>query len=354
MHTTRAIVAALLVASSPAWAQSVDFETTPASVPPVDDALLVSPYMLGGTSVQFGFDTNDDLTIDAFPRFEARGGGIGTTDGAGGYLTGPTDNLANDLDLTGAGIGGSWMIRRPDIAVNPVLGHDFLIVYSGAFPSSASGQVWDLDGFSTSFERWRVDAISATGSVLATQESPFFTSKQNPPVESRDGWPWSFSFVDVSAPIHVIRISWTGSLPSGIQAGFAFDNFDATSTTASCSFRNGNGVNPAEYSCTTTPVIGTAWLSSIVTVPTTIQTVVALGLGGPSAGVPSPFGTGELLIGLAPAPALNLALGTHSVGVPADAAIAGLAIPSQGFRVDLPGTRLMISALNAQDLTLGF
>ena len=92
--------------------------------------------------------------------------------------------------------------------------------------------------------------------------------------------------------------------------------FAYRSTHASCTFRNGSGLNAAGFDCVTEPELGSVWSSTIATNATTAGTVVAIGLGGPDAG--TPFSGGELLIQLVPPPLLDLALGAHAVPIPND------------------------------------
>ena len=89
-----------------------------------------------------------------------------------------------------------------------------------------------------------------------------------------------------------------------------------------------------------TPTVGTVAVSSFV----------ALGLGGPVAGV-SLFGH-ELLIlpGFLPA---GPASGSHNIPIPYMLSGAGVTIASQGARIETGPSGLEIVLTNAQDLTLG-
>jgi hypothetical protein len=213
-----------LLALGAAGQQVIDFETNPSGAVPVDDELLVAPYALGATGVALGFDTDDDLIIDSAPRLEARGGIPSAETGA--YRTGPTNNLQNDLDFTPGAVGADWILRRGDLSIDPAAGHDFLVVYSGKLPTYASGQIWDLDGGSGFAEQWRIEALDGAGAVIAALDSPFFNSKNNPPTESLDGWPWDFAFVNLPLPIQTIRCSYIGSASPDV--GFAFDNLSVS------------------------------------------------------------------------------------------------------------------------------
>lgn len=228
------------------YADTTDFETTAAGVTPVDNAMLSESYVTGPTSVRFGFDTTDDLAIDTNAHFESR---ETSGDTISAYKSGPTDSGPLDGDLTPAGSGGNWLLRAPGNFGNGIDikgGDDFLVVYSGALPTSASGQIWDIDGVSASiFERWLVEALDESGNLIASQTSPQYSTKSNPPVDSRDGWPWTFSFDDLDNPIEIIRVSWTGEI-GGFDAGFAFDNFNAT---VAASDQDRDGIDDADDNC---------------------------------------------------------------------------------------------------------
>ena len=127
-----------------------------------------------------------------------------------------------------------------------------------------------------------------------------------------------------------------------------FDNF-ALCVPASCTFRNGSGINPAEYSCTSLPTMGMNWTSVIVTSPQTVATAVGFTLS--PAQLPM-FG-GEILIALSPPPVLLFGLGSHSWSVPDVCGLCGLPLVSQGFRLGISGGSSQLTLLNAQDLILG-
>jgi len=116
---------------------------------------------------------------------------------------------------------------------------------------------------------------------------------------------------------------------------------------ASCTVRNGHGINPLDFACVTPPVLGGTWRTAIATPAGTVASVIALApLTSP--GIPNPFGPGELLV--APAPFyLHVALGAHSIPVPPTPSLVGAFVPSQGFRVN---GAFAIEALNALDLVL--
>jgi hypothetical protein len=118
---------------------------------------------------------------------------------------------------------------------------------------------------------------------------------------------------------------------------------------SSCATRNGSGINPVDYACVTLPVTGASWQTTITAKGDTVSTIVAIAPAPDIAGSPNPFGTGEVLIGLAPFPTLFAGLGAHSVPVPANPALIGKSASTQGFRVN---SAFQIEALNALDIVV--
>lgn len=119
--------------------------------------------------------------------------------------------------------------------------------------------------------------------------------------------------------------------------------------TATCSSRNGSGVNPIGFECATAPVLGATWASTVATTAQTTATMVALS-GSPAK---APFLGGEILIGLVPAPLVQSSNGMHAIPIPNLSSLAGANLYTQGFRIDQSGGGAEIVMLNAQDLTLG-
>lgn len=118
---------------------------------------------------------------------------------------------------------------------------------------------------------------------------------------------------------------------------------------ARCVLRNGSGINPLGFDCTTRPVVGATWISSVPTGPQTTSTV--LGLSATPAQIP--LLGGELLIGVVPAPLFQQGSGTHSVPIPGSSSLLGAAVSAQGFRIDA-GPSPTFVLFNAQDLILGW
>jgi hypothetical protein len=108
-------------------------------------------------------------------------------------------------------------------SVNLRAGADFLAVYSGDLPTSAAGQIWDVD----MQEDFLIQALDGSNLVLATVDPPPGPGP-SPTNNPADGLPVNFVFEHLSDPIKTIRISMTGA--SDPNPGFGFDNFNATGT----------------------------------------------------------------------------------------------------------------------------
>ncbi|MFO1055183.1 MAG: hypothetical protein U1F36_23440 [Planctomycetota bacterium] len=114
-----------------------------------------------------------------------------------------------------------------------------------------------------------------------------------------------------------------------------------------CTFRNGSGVNPADFTCLTRPALGGTWTTSYNSNTNTVATVLIVGLGGPATG-PN-LGYGEWLVALNPAPVVIAGNGNYSLPIPNSANLAGLHLSTQGARLDFSSLVL----LNAQDIVIG-
>ncbi|MEM7310973.1 MAG: hypothetical protein AAF682_30165 [Planctomycetota bacterium] len=119
---------------------------------------------------------------------------------------------------------------------------------------------------------------------------------------------------------------------------------------ASCTFRNGTGVNPTGFSCVTVPVIGMDWEVEVATTPTTLATYVAVAAKPGTTPVP---GLGEILLGLAAPLVLLEGLGTHITPLPTDCGLIGSNFASQGLRLETGRVGPVAVLLNAQDLVVG-
>jgi hypothetical protein len=129
-------------------------------------------------------------------------------------------------------------------------------------------------------------------------------------------------------------------------AGTAVDQglFKLLPTGASCTLRNGTGINPVACSCTTLPVLGTTWNIQVTSGPQTFATFV---FASDSALPGLPLFGGELLIGpsvfeVAP-----------SIALPPSLQFLGLPLSLQGLRLDWNGTEFSLVLTNAQDAVVG-
>jgi hypothetical protein len=121
---------------------------------------------------------------------------------------------------------------------------------------------------------------------------------------------------------------------------------------AHCTSRNGSGVNPVGFTCTTLPVLGTNWQSQIAVTPNTVSTYIAFAPGGPNPGLLlPPFG--EILVQLSPSPVLAPGSGSYSVAIPNLPIWLGYPLSTQGVRFDVVGGNPTFVLLNALDLVLG-
>ncbi|MEM7755911.1 MAG: hypothetical protein AAF297_09780 [Planctomycetota bacterium] len=161
-------VSIVLVATSIAAAQVIDFELMPDGFLPVDDTALAldAAYTVDGVDVTFGFDTDDDGVTDTEAFFEIIG-----NDGIDGFL-GPTGT-----DGPRAGFGdqlGTYFLRSPGDFSNSGDPGTFIVEYSEPVPG-VSGEVWDIDG-SGGTEAWLVSVFDDQGTLLRTIRSPEFSN----------------------------------------------------------------------------------------------------------------------------------------------------------------------------------
>lgn len=218
LRLTAVALVGLTVPESVNAASVINFETLPDGVTtPTDNAALTVPYIdNNGTIVIFGFDTDNDLNINLDAVLESR------TDGFTGIAY--TVRGLPDLDLTAMGEGGDWLLRAPsginffDNISNRTTA-DFIIQYMGMRPTSASGQLWDIDGG----ESYLIEALDVSGVLISSLTTPTVPGDGGP--GTFNGLPFTFSFEDLASEIGFIRISGLDRISGG---GFAFDNFNAT------------------------------------------------------------------------------------------------------------------------------
>jgi len=206
-----------LIFSLRSYAGLINFETTASGGTPLDNGIIsiTDSFMADGVSVSFGFDTTDDGNVDSYGVFEERGGG--KEGGNSGFMS----SYGNKYDRAATGyetLLGNFFLRQKN-AYKPF--GTFHIIYDATNPvTSASGEIWDIDGNvrNSKTEQFFVEAFNGTQS-LASMLSPLGTRSG---AASLDGKPWGFGFHGLS-DITRIEISFTGSKKSGI--GLAFNNF---------------------------------------------------------------------------------------------------------------------------------
>jgi len=120
---------------------------------------------------------------------------------------------------------------------------------------------------------------------------------------------------------------------------------------ATAAFFNGGGGNPPGYSAVTSPVLGGAYVATVVLPPGHVASVIAFTLGGAISG-PGLVGliSGQLLC-LPPIALLNFAAGTHTVPIPLDCSLLGASVCSQAGTISLGPLHVTLN--NAQLLTIG-
>ena len=134
-----------------------------------------------------------------------------------------------------------------------------------------------------------------------------------------------------------------------IDEGISYpENVGCFSPAATCTLRNGSGVNPVACSCATLPVLGTTWNLSITPASNTIGTFCFAS----TALLTAPLLGGESLISL---PVVNLPGNlTHSIALPFAPQFSGLMLFVQGLRLNTTGNGLAVELTNAQEALVGF
>ncbi len=149
---------------------------------------------------------------------------------------------------------------------------------------------------------------------------------------------------------------FTNTVCDELQIDFQADfNFDTLACNpmglAACAFFNGSNVNPADFSCTTLPIVGTTWQGAVTTNANTLLTALAYAPAG-LLPLPAPLFGGELLVqpaGLV----LFTGMGSYSLPIPAAGSWIGTVLEFQGLRVDLVGSAATFVPLNALQLVIG-
>lgn len=195
-----------------AMGQALDFETLPGGGTPVDDQPLPrsTPYVVDGIEVRIGFDASGDGFADTDALFEAVG-----DDGTDGYNVCFQEN-----DTARSGLDaqlGSFFLRWVDPVQSLAALPPPLVIDYNLPVQAFSGEIWDLDSFTT-FERWHIVAYNGAGDVVADLTSP--VTEPGCSGNTFDGEPWIFSVAAVD--IRKIIITFDGDASS---VGLAFNNF---------------------------------------------------------------------------------------------------------------------------------
>ncbi|MBL9079988.1 MAG: hypothetical protein JNL08_21025 [Planctomycetes bacterium] len=145
-------------------------------------------------------------------------------------------------------------------------------------------------------------------------------------------------------------VIFTATLKNAAGTATGQGVFRLTPTTASCTFRNGSGINPVAVACTTLPIVGSTWTIDVSFGPQTLGTFL---FADPTPIPAFPLFGGELLI--APS-AFQL---SSAFGAPAPLNLAlpygyqGLAFSLQAIRLDFNGVDVLFVLTNAQDAVIG-
>jgi hypothetical protein len=132
---------------------------------------------------------------------------------------------------------------------------------------------------------------------------------------------------------------------------FNIDTLAFNDAGATCRVRNGTGVNPLAFTCTTRPIQGQNWLSQIAGNANTLAAFIAFAPGGPHPGFP--LLGGEVLVQINPAPVLVSGPGSFAVAIPTGSMWTGYQVATQGARLDDVNSTPTFVLLNALDLVLG-
>jgi hypothetical protein len=227
MKTSPALVTLTLTLA--VWSNSalaiIDFETAPGGGSPTDDGQILGPYTDSGVQITFGFDEDNNGSVETPATFERAGTFQGENPNIG--FVGSDDGITTVPDTADTGFGGqlgNWFLRGSTFGTP--FGR-FVIQYSSSFPvTAAGGEIWDIDGqipLGSFTERYKVEAFDSANNSLAVQYSPVGSLTST--IAPLDGRPWVFSFSGLS-DIDRIDITFVGTKPEGI--GLAFNNFYPT------------------------------------------------------------------------------------------------------------------------------
>jgi len=217
------------------------------------------------------------------------------------------------------------------------------------------GRVTIVDADTLRVENFFYDGFGAQAFFRlgrATSEAAFASGLQLAPELARRPYRGETFLLDLPAGTNLdgyVAVSvWC--VPFGFSMGFG--TFEGpTCAPGSVSARNGSGLNAPGLAASSRPILGSPWTATLDCAGHAPGLGLLQGRPFASAGVSTAFG--ELLIA---GPLLFQASGPHAgasrpftLAIPADPALCGLALSTQGVCLGTPGPRLS----NALDLVLG-
>ncbi len=160
---------------------------------------------------------------------------------------------------------------------------------------------------------------------------------------ARTGGAWNLMEIDTATGAMTTVVVNETLIHSGGYVGLTY------ATGAESNFRNGSGVNAAEYYCETPPTLGATWHTKVETNPNTMGSYVCMGLDIPYV---NPFLGFELLID--PGPGIMLLPTNNGVldfPIPFNGGV-GYSVRTQGLRVDNVNGSVQLFLLNAHELVV--
>lgn len=209
------LISTLLLSTTQADSQTIDFETLPSGTATTDNMSINAQYEAEyGVRFSLVSPVNGDKV--GFPRIAK----------VGSPVTAFVSCQGDDTPDSGLGTGSSFLTD------DGVLGNssNLLVEYLSPVRES-SGVILDVDARSSepgAVEGWRIEAISASGDTLEIIQIFAPQGPDEPGCEGfngeGDGSARGFSFNRSSADIAMIEFSYIGNAKLG-SVGLAFDNF---------------------------------------------------------------------------------------------------------------------------------
>jgi hypothetical protein len=196
------------------------------------------------------------------------------------------------------------------------------------------------------------DAPAATNGVIVFYDGTgdsFVVARENDPVDlNGNGLFDDDRFFNTFGNDDVLlmddgRIIFTATLENSLGTAVDQGLFLLTPRSGTCTFRNGNGVNPVALTCTTLPVVGTNFVVDVSFGANTVASAAYLAFA-PIAPFLLTFPIGELLID-------PTAYAFPGAGLPVNYSYLGIQVSLQGLRLENNGDLLLT---NAQDVVFGY